>query len=94
VPTRSASGFDVLLEQQRLSKRDYMRRWRAAPKNRKREEQTRHRAWLKRKLNGDRKRSPRVCAFCNHRMSVTIVPRLKPLPNGFVEVRLPYCGEC
>ncbi len=91
---RSAICFDLSLEQQRLYNRGYMRRWRAASKNRKREKQTRHRAWLKRKLNGDRKRSPRVCAFCNYRQSVTTVARLEPLPRGFVEVRLPYCGEC
>lgn len=91
---RSAICFDLSLEQRRRCKRDYMRRWRAAPKNRKREKQTRQRAWLQRKLNGDPKRSLRVCAFCNYRQSVTTVARLEPLPRGFVEVHLPYCGEC
>ena len=94
VPTRPANYFDLSLEQRRRCKRDYMRRWRAAPKNRKREKQTRQRAWLQRKLNGDPKRSLRVCALCNYQQSVTTVARLEPLPRGFVEVHLPYCGEC
>jgi hypothetical protein len=36
----------------------------------------------------------RLCSFCHQREPVATIRRLKPIPGGFVEVHVPYCGEC
>jgi len=75
-------------------KRDYMRQWRARPENAQRELQTRQRAYAHQKLDRAAPGLRRVCGFCRQRAPVETVIRLVPVPTGFVERRVPYCGEC
>jgi hypothetical protein len=83
-----------LLAQRRKYNRKYMRRWRANPKNQRRERLSR-RGWLEtRKIGRVARRTGRVCGFCHLRAARSEVIRLRPAANGFVEVRMLYCGQC
>jgi hypothetical protein len=83
-----------LLAQRRKSNREYMRQWRANPKNQRRERLSR-RGWLEtRKIRDVARHNSRVCSFCHQRAARSEVSRLRPVANGFVEVRMLYCGQC
>jgi len=75
-------------------KRNYMRRWRARPENFDRERANRQRAYLHRKLTRRGNRGLRLCGFCQLRPSIGRIVRLRPVGNGYAEMRVPYCGQC
>ena len=87
-------------EGRRRYNREYMRRWRANPANLARERANRKEWHYLRKLRSAMAPLPEgrlLCAFCHRRASVRRVSRLEVvqgIPGGFVEVKVPYCGEC
>lgn len=94
-----------LLEKRRQYNRRYMRAWRADPLRQSRERENRERWNYERKLReaqSDRipytnERGERVCGLCRRQPPVTEIVRLQVCegaPRGYVEVRIPYCGEC
>jgi hypothetical protein len=102
---RLLSVRDALIKKKRRYNREYMRSWRAVPGHQARERENRERWHYERKLRealrahhrcaGDH-REP-LCGFCRKSPPITKVWRLEVrdlAPRGFVEVRVPYCGEC
>ena len=94
-----------LLEKRRRYNRLYMRSWRADPRHRARERAHRQQWHYERKLRDSLRahhpyaddRGFPVCGFCRKHPPVTKVWRLEIrdlAPRGYVEVRVPYCGEC
>jgi len=92
-------------EERRAYNRRYMRRWRADPHHTAREQLNRRRAYHSRKLRTARTSGGRYrnlqgevfCAFCRKRPSTTLVTRLKSSVSDalrYVEIRMPYCGDC
>jgi len=92
-------------EKQRLYKREYMRRWRASLGRQTSERARRRSAYYARKereLLADA--SPvcdpdgaALCGYCGIRRAVEDVARLEisaDAPDGYVKVRIPYCGHC
>ena len=75
-------------------KRNYMRLWRARPENLKRERRARQRAYVHQKLYREVRQVHRVCGFCHQRAPIETVVRLRPVASGYVERRVPYCGQC
>jgi hypothetical protein len=91
-------------EQKRRYKRKFMRKWRANPNHRFRER------LLRRQWNYERKKrdaeqlashmnawGEAKCGICGKPPPVTEVMRLRVsecAPDGYVEVRIPYCGTC
>jgi len=99
------TGAESQCEKQRLYKREYMRRWRASPCRQSSERGRRRRAYYARKereLLTDASPDcdpdgPALCGYCGIRPSVEEVERLEianDAPDGYVEVRIPYCGRC
>jgi hypothetical protein len=95
----------LLLRKKRQYAREYMRKWRSDPGNHQIEHESRRRCYRERKLRavanspaGSLKvKSPPVCGICRRRPSITEVVRLRmreKAPDGYVEVRIPYCGQC
>jgi len=98
-------GGETTHEKQRLYKREYMRRWRASLCRRKSERERRRSAYYERK---EREPLPgaspdpgpdgtALCGYCRTRPAVEDVKRLEicdEAPDGYVEVRVPYCGHC
>ncbi len=95
----------ALIEKRRRYNRLYMRSWRADPRHQAFERANRERWHYERKLrNASRIYHPYcddngdpVCGFCRKTPVVTRVQRLEIrdcAPRGYVEVRVPYCGEC
>jgi len=95
----------ALLEKRRRYNRRYMRAWRADPLHRSRDRENRERWNYERKLReaqSDRipytnERGERVCGLCRRQPPVADILRLQiceGAPGGYVEVRIPYCGEC
>jgi hypothetical protein len=93
------------LERRRQYNRQYMRSWRANPDHKDEERERRKRWYYERKERAAsaEKRPYRnangklVCGFCGLGSAVTEVVRLRicdRAPNGFLTVRIPYCGEC
>jgi hypothetical protein len=94
-----------LLERRRRYNRLYMRSWRADPRHRARERAHRQQWHYERKLRDSLRaydpyagaRGDPVCGFCRKSPPITKVWRLEIrdlAPRGYVEVRVPYCGEC
>jgi hypothetical protein len=81
------------LEARRRYNREYMRRWRADPRHRNCERANRER-WQHLRKFQDLVHGKRVCGFCHQRAPKEEVLRLFPVPKGYVEVRVPYCGQC
>jgi hypothetical protein len=95
----------AFLEKRRQYNREYMRARRANPDHKLNERQNRERSEYERKrhaasaakrtcTNGDGKS---VCGLCGQRPSVVEVVRLEICETaraGYVEVRMPYCGQC
>lgn len=98
---RAERARNAFLQKRRIYNRLYMRSWRADPRNRACEREHRAQWHYARKLRdfdshasdlGDP-----VCGFCHKNPPVTKVWRLEIrdlAPRGYVEVRVPYCGEC
>jgi hypothetical protein len=78
----------------RRYKRNYMRVWRARPGNCERERGTRQRSYANQKLHRAGEPVQRLCGFCHQRVPIEKVVRLRPVGNGYVEMRVPYCGQC
>jgi hypothetical protein len=103
--TSRASGDAAFLEKRRQYNRRYMRARRANPDHRLNDHRNRQRWEYERKkravstekrthTNGHGKS---VCGLCGQRPSVVEVVRLKicdAARAGYVEVRMPYCGQC
>jgi hypothetical protein len=92
-------------EERRRYNREYMRRWRADPRHRLRELDSRVRAYQAQKegraVNHRRLyidgRGRAVCGFCWRRSPIRLVVRLRiseAARNEYVKVLIPCCGEC
>ena len=99
LPLRSYSAgvkatVTAAARERRLRNREYMRRWRADPLHRQ-SERIHSTNWRRgRNLQDPHHPGPTVCGFCHRRRSRSVVPRLRPVETGFVEVQMPYCGLC
>jgi hypothetical protein len=102
---RNCRAQQVLLAKRRRYNRLYMRSWRADPRHQAYERANRERWHYERKLRSAQRnrhayfddRGELVCGFCRKSPVVSRVPRLEIrdfAPRGYVEVRVPYCGEC
>ena len=102
---RAMRARRAVLEKRRRYNRLYMRSWRADPSHQAYERANRERWHYERKLrNAMRIHHPGfddhghpVCGFCRKGPVVARVPRLEIrdlAPHGYVEIRVPYCGEC
>lgn len=96
---------EAISAKRRAYNRRYMRGWRADPRNQARERATRQRAYLERKLREalqvrlafTNDLGVPACGFCRRLPSIGEVLRLRICEHargGYVEVRIPYCGEC
>jgi hypothetical protein len=102
--SRSERARRAWLAERRKYNRLYMRAWRAQPANSAAERRNRARWHYERKLREAlrrdlhvTKRAEPVCGFCRKLAPVTQIWRLEIrdlAPRGYVEVRVPYCGEC
>jgi hypothetical protein len=102
---RDAASHDASLRADRQYNRNYMRRWRADPAHRERENANRCRWACERKelvVEEPRHaftnwRGERVCGFCKKRPPKGQILRLEAsaaAPDQYVEVLIPYCGMC
>jgi hypothetical protein len=102
---RAERSHSALLAKRRRYNRLYMRSWRADPRHQAYERANRERWHYERKLrNAMRIHHPGfddhgdpVCGFCRRGPVVERVQRLEIrdlAPRGYVEIRVPYCGEC
>lgn len=93
------------LDARRQYNREYMRQWRADPKNQVRDHENRRACYFARKeRNARREDTPYtdshgnpVCGFCRKGRPQKEVLRLRVCddePSGYAEVRIPYCGKC
>ncbi len=89
---RVHAADDRLAEERRRYKREYMRRWRADPHHHERERANRERSQYSRKVR-DVRGGP-LCGFCHQRRPKSKVVRLRPVERGFINVVVPYCGQC
>jgi hypothetical protein len=94
-----------ILAARRQYNREYMRRWRSDIRNYEKEQESRERAHFARKERDALEEFPAVtntqdesvCGICRRLPAMCEVTRLRissRTPTGFVEVRLPYCGQC
>ena len=94
-----------LLHKKRQYAREYMRKWRSDPGHHQLEHESRRRCYRERKLRATadsqsataKTNLQPVCGICRRRPSITEVVRLRmreKAPDGYVEVRIPYCGQC
>jgi hypothetical protein len=87
-------------QKRRQYNREYMRRWRQDPVHRYAENAHRLERSHERKATTPTWRVERanpLCGFCGKSPSVTHVARLRiseSTPDGYVKVRIPYCGQC
>lgn len=81
------------VDARRRYNREYMRRWRTDPSHREDERERRERGQYSRKLQRVTQ-GRRLCGFCHQRPPKEEVLRLFSVPTGYVEVRVPYCGDC
>jgi len=92
------------IDKRRRYNRLYMRRWRANPAHEALERASRRQQYIERKRREaaakarfTNDRGEAVCGICGVNPPVTVVPRLvvsESSPDGYLEVRVPYCGEC
>jgi hypothetical protein len=103
----SAGRTRAELRRERIRRynREYMRRWRADPRNFQREHECRMRAYWRQKekrSRGERRlyinrRGQPVCGFCWRRRPVRMTERLRisdEVRSGYVKVLIPCCEEC
>jgi len=104
-PGGMQSRDEELREEHKAYNRAYMRRWRANPRRTAREQRHRRQAYRCRKVRmaGTKQGQYRnsqgelFCGFCRRRPSIMHVERLKTSAadrSRYVEIRMPYCGEC
>jgi hypothetical protein len=103
-PANEDTARCLLLRKKRQYAREYMRKWRSDPCHHELEHESRRRCYRERKLRAADSPSvaaktnlPPVCGICRRRPSITEVVRLRmreKAPDGYVEVRIPYCGQC
>jgi len=102
---RAMRARRAVLEKRRRYNRLYMRSWRSDPRHQEYERANRERWHYERKMRNSLRihdpytddRGDPVCGFCRKSRVVTRVLRLEIrdyAPRGYVEVRVPYCGEC
>ena len=102
---REDKGQKAFLGKRRQYNRRYMRAWRADPVHHAHERENRDRWNYERKLREARsdripytnERGECVCGLCRRQAPVTEIVRLQVCdfaPRGYVEVRIPYCGQC
>ena len=95
----------TFLERRRRYNREYMRSWRADPRHRTHERDNRKRWHYQRKVRALRSsygpsasdRGQPVCGLCRKNPSLTEIVRLRiseNAPHDYVEMRIPYCGQC
>ncbi len=103
--SRAVRMREAPLEKRRRYNRLYMRSWRADPRHQACERAHRERWHYERKLRDSLPpcdpdaddHGESVCGFCRKSPPVTKVWRLEIrdlAPRGYVEVRVPYCGQC
>jgi hypothetical protein len=92
-------------EERRRYNREFMRRWRSDPLHQAVERAKRRHSYAREKRRRAVERrnrrqacngNPAHCAFCS-RPAVRQIVRLRPsadAPEGYVKIRIPYCGEC
>jgi hypothetical protein len=96
---------EALLERRRRYNRRYMRHWRANLAHEALEREKRRQWYYERKAREAWEKLPPftnnrgepVCGFCWKRPPVTQILRLRISengPHGYVQVRIPYCGQC
>ena len=102
-PREDASALAA--EEKRRYNREFMRRWRADPRNHAVEREKRRRWYYERhkprlardaSLSAGRQRQ-RLCGFCSRLPATGEIARLRvseTSPGGYVQVRIPYCGQC
>ncbi len=95
------------VEDKRRQNREYMRRWRTDPFHLAEEKAKRRERYYavqkQRKIEREsssprvREQTARLCGFCFKRAAVRKIVRLRisdNAPDGYVKVRIPYCGHC
>ena len=95
------------MEDKRRHNREFMRRWRTDPVHLARERANRRARYYdgqKQRRIERVARSPqarahdeKLCGFCWKRAAVKKIVRLQvseSAPDGYVKVRMPYCGQC
>jgi hypothetical protein len=107
VSADSGSRDQDAVEDRRRYNREFMRRWRADPFHVAVERAQRRQRYLEvhkqRKIERSasspqaRERDGKLCGFCWKRRAVRKIARLQvceSAPDGYVKVRIPYCGQC
>ena len=101
----SEHAREALAERKRCYNRRYMRRWRSDPAHEAREREKRRQWYYERKAREARGELPPftndhgqpVCGFCWKSPPVTQISRLRVCEDasgGYVQLRIPYCGQC
>jgi hypothetical protein len=88
-------------EQQKASKRAYMRRWRAVAENRAREREAARKSQAARRSQmismrldpGTAIAAKPGCSYCG-RPTVKVLKRLVAVERGYRRIRVAYCGIC
>ena len=107
VNAEARSGATDATEDRRRYNREFMRRWRADPFHLAAEQAKRRERYYggqkQRRIAQvgsspqARKRDKELCGFCWKRRAVKKITRLQVsenAPDGYVKVRIPYCGQC
>jgi hypothetical protein len=98
-------GNHARADAQRRRNREYMRRWRADPRNFERERLTRLQSELERRVHprypGRRlfvtSRGRAVCGFCWRGLPIKMVERLRiseTAASEYLRVQIPCCADC
>ena len=81
-------------EAYRTAKREYMRRWRAAPENRAQMIAMQQAQNARRKVERSRDTGERTCSFCRRRPPVKRIERMIATNAGFKSVFVLCCAQC
>jgi hypothetical protein len=104
-PMENEAARALETRERRRANREYMRQWRANPQHQAVERNKRQQRYYARQKPETVREVDRVvasglnsrtCGFCS-RPAVTNIGRLHirdDAPNGYVEIRFPYCGQC
>ena len=107
IPTAEGGCVSDAIEDRRRYNREFMRRWRADPFRLAAEQARRRERYyggqkqrrIERAASSPhaRERDKKLCGFCWKRPALKKIVRLQvseSAPDGYVKVRIPYCGEC